>query len=81
MKLQQTDWFVTSKMTKKLYSALYVDDGLFFFDEDSGDITFCYDEMDILNVNLNNINLDNHFDEDDSDTNILISKFIIRIYQ
>ena len=81
MKLQQTDWFVTSKMTKKLYSALYVDDGLFFFDEDSGDITFRYDEMDILNVNLNNINLDNHFDEDDSDTNILISKFIIRIYQ
>ena len=28
--------------------------------------------MGILNINLNNINLDNNFDEDDPDTNILI---------
>ena len=51
---------------------MYADDGLLFFDEDSGDITFCCDEMGILSVNLNNINLDKNFDEDDSDTVILI---------
>ena len=28
--------------------------------------------MDILNIDLNNINLDNNFDEDDPDTIILI---------
>ena len=50
---------------------MYADDGLLFFDEDSGDITFCCDEMGILSVNLNNINLDKNFDEDDSDTVIL----------
>ena len=41
------DWFVTSKMIKKLYTALYAADGLLFFDEDSGDITFFCNEMDI----------------------------------
>ena len=25
------DWFATSKMIKKLYTALYADDGLLFF--------------------------------------------------
>ena len=38
----------------------------------SGDVTFCCNEMGILSVNLNNINLDNNFDEDDFDTIILI---------
>ena len=33
--------------------------------------------MGILSVNLNNINLDNNFDEDDSDTIILI-RFLTR---
>ena len=67
-----SDWFVTSKMIKKLSTALYADDGLLFFDEDSGNVTFCCDEMGILSVNFNNINLDNNFDEDDPDLNILI---------
>ena len=69
------DWFVTSKMIKKLYTALYADDGLLFFDDDSGDVTFCCNEMGIFSVNLNNINLDNNFDEDDLDTIILIRIF------
>ena len=43
-----------------------------FFDEDSRNFTFCCDEMDILSVNLNNIDLDNNFDEDNSDAIILI---------
>ena len=35
-------------------------------------IVDCCDEMDILSVNLNNINLDNNFDEDDPDLIIFI---------
>ena len=66
------DWFVTSKMIKKLYTALYADDGLLFLDENFGDVTFCCNEMGFLSVNDNSINLDNNFDEDDSDTIILI---------
>ena len=31
------DWFVTSKMIKKLYIVLYANAGLLFFDEDPGD--------------------------------------------
>ena len=61
-------WFITSKMINNLYTAQYADDGLLFFDEGSGDVTFCCNEMGILSVNLNNIN----FDEDDTDTLILI---------
>ena len=45
---------------------MYTDDGLLFFDEDSGCVTFCCNEMGIVSVNLNNINLDNSFDENDS---------------
>ena len=69
------DWFVTSKMIKKLYTALYADDDLFFFDEDSVDVTFCCNEICILSVNRNNINLDINFDEDNSDTITLIRLF------
>ena len=37
--------FVTSKTIKKLYTALYADHGSFFFNEDSGNVTFCCNEM------------------------------------
>ena len=66
------DWFVPSKMNQKLYTTLYPGDGLLFFDEDSGDSTFCCNEMGILSVNLNYIDLDNNFLEDDPDTIILV---------
>ena len=61
-----------SKMIKKLYTALYADAVLLFFDEDSGYVTFCCDEMGILSVKFNNINPDKIFDEDDPETIILI---------
>ena len=61
------DWFVTSKMIKKLYTALSANENILYFNQDSGDVTFCCNEMGILSVNLNNINLDNNFDEDDPD--------------
>ena len=59
-------------MIKKLFTAFYADDGLLFFHEDSGDVIFCCNETGILSVNLNKINLDSNFDEDDPDTIILI---------
>ena len=65
-------WFVTSKVNEKLCTALYANNDLLFSDEDSGDVTFCFNEMGILNVNLNNIIFDNNFDEDDPDTIILV---------
>ena len=34
------DWFVTSKMIRKLCTALYADDSLLLFGGDSGDVTF-----------------------------------------
>ena len=51
---------------------LYADENIFYFNEDSGNVVFCRNEMGILNRDLNNINLDNNFDEDDPDTIILI---------
>ena len=59
------DWFVASKVIKKIFTALYEDDGLLFFYEDSDNVTFCCNEMGILSGNLNIIYLENNFDEDD----------------
>ena len=56
-------------MIKILFTALYADENIFYFDEDSGNVVFISNEMDILNINLNNINLDNNnYDKDDPDT-------------
>ena len=68
-----SNWFVTSKMIKKFYTALYADDCLLFFDEDSADVTNCCNEMGVYSVNLHNINLDHNFDEYDLDTIIHIT--------
>ena len=61
-------WFVTSKMIKKFNTALYADENILCFNEDSGNTVFSCNEMGILNIDPNNINLDNNFDEDDPDT-------------
>ena len=66
------DWFVTSKMIKNLYTSLYADENVLYFNEDSGDAVFSCTEMGILSIDLNNINLDDNFDEDDPDNIILI---------
>ena len=65
------DWFVRSKMIKKLFIALYVDDGLLFFDEDFGHVTFRCNEMEMFSLNLN-FYLENNFDGDDPDIIIFI---------
>ena len=61
------DWCVTSEMIKKLFTALYADKNILYFNEGSVDAVFKCSGMDILNIDLNNINIDNNFDEDDSD--------------
>ena len=57
--------FVTSTMIKKLFTALCADEIILYFDEDSGNVEFNCNEMGILDIDLNNINLDNDFEEDD----------------
>ena len=51
---------------------MYADENIIYFNEDSGDAIFDYNEMGIVNINLNNINLDDNFDEEDPNTIILI---------
>ena len=60
------------EMIKKLFTALYADENILYFNEGSDDVIFNCNGMGILNIDLNNINLDNNFDEDDPDTIILI---------
>ena len=63
------DWFVTSKMVKKLHNPLFTDDDILFFKRDSANVTFSSDETDVFSVDLNNINFDDvNFDEDDPET-------------
>ena len=52
------DWFVTNKIIKNLYSALFVDGDVLFFHQNSGNVTFSSNKMGILSVDLNNINID-----------------------
>ena len=44
------DWFVTSKMIKELYTALYADENILYFNDDSGNVVFSCNEMGILNI-------------------------------
>ena len=63
-----SDWFVTSKMIKKLLTALYADDNLLYFNA-----IFSCNEMDIFNLDVNNINLDDtNYKEDSPETIIHI---------
>ena len=66
------NWFVTTKMIKKLFYCFVRKWWFTLFFEDSGDVTFFCNEMGILSVNSNYINLDNNFDEDDPGVNIRI---------
>ena len=60
-------------MIKKLFTALYTDKNILYFNEDSDNAIFNCNGMGILNIDLNSINLDNtYYQEDDPDTIILI---------
>ena len=66
------NWFVTSIMIEKLFSALYTNESILYFNEDSCDALFNYNGMKIVNIDLNDINLYKMFYEDDPDCMILI---------
>ena len=52
-------------MIKKFFTVLYADEDILYFNEDSGDAVFNYNETGIVNIDLNNISPDDNFDEDD----------------
>ena len=63
------DWFVTSKIIKKHFTALYADDIIIYFNKNSGGIIFSCNEMGVLSIDLNNINLDDsNYNEDGPET-------------
>ena len=59
-------------MIKELFAALYADENILYFREDSGVVVFSCNEIGIVSIDLKNINLDKNFDDDDPDTIILI---------
>ena len=74
-----SDWFVTSKMIKKLFTALYADEDTLYFNEDFGNVVFSCNEIGTRNIDLNCINLDdNNLDEDDPDP-LFMSDFCLGI--
>ena len=57
------DWFVTSKMTEKLNSAVFSDDYIVFGHLDSDFVTFFSKDKGLNSITLDSINLDDdHFD-------------------
>ena len=50
-------------MIKKSFTALYADENKLYVNEDSGNAVINCNGIGILNIDLNNINLDNNFDE------------------
>ena len=64
--------FFTSKTIEKLFTVLHAHEITLYFIEDSGGAVFNYNEMGTVNVDLDNINLDNRFDDDDPDTIFLV---------
>ena len=53
-------------MIKVLFTALYTDENIFYFNEDSSNVVFNCNGMGILNIDFNNTNLDDtNYDEDD----------------
>ena len=59
------DWFVTSKMLEKSNHALHANDDILFYNEDFNKVTIIANQKHVLAVDLEKINIDNNFDEDD----------------
>ena len=56
----------------------YANEDILCFNEDSVNFVFSCNEMDILNIDLNNINLDNIYDEGDPEL-LFLSDFWLGI--
>ena len=60
-------------MIKNLFTALYAEENILYFNEDPDNVIFNCNGMGILNMDLNNINLDDtNYEENDPDIIILI---------
>ena len=70
------DWFVTNKMIKKFYNALFPHDDILFSNKDSDNVTFSSDEMGINSVNRKNINLDDGTLYEDDHKNIILVRML-----
>ena len=70
------DWLFTSRMIKSFFTDLHGDENMPYFNEDSGNDVFSYNEIIMVNIDLNNINLDNNFDEDDRDIIIILIRLL-----
>ena len=55
-------------MIEEPSTALYADENILYFDKDTANVVFIYNEMGILDIDFNSINLDNDFDEDNPDS-------------
>ena len=63
-------------MMRILFTAFYTNESVLYFNEDSCNVIFTCNGIDILNIDLNNINLgDTNYDEDNPDTIILVRLF------
>ena len=47
---------------------MYSDENILYFNADSMNVVFSYNETSVLKIDLKSINLDNNFDEDNPDT-------------
>ena len=71
------DCFVTSKMIKKLDDEVFSNGDMVCFNEDSGNVTFCSDEMGISSIGLKNVNLDDAFFDNDDPKTIIHTRRIV----
>ena len=61
-------WFVMSKMLEKLDNSVFTNEEIFYHNVDFNIITFLANDMGFNTTDLININQDDDFDEDDSET-------------
>ena len=69
------NWFVTPKMLEDLGSTVFFNGDIDLGNVDLGILTLLNDGMDFVNVNLNNVCLDDDFNDDDLDTICLVKLF------
>ena len=69
------NWFVTPKMLEDLGSTVFFNSDIDRGNVDLGILTLLNDGMDFVNVNLNNVCLDDDFNDDDLDTICLVKLF------
>ena len=63
-------------MIKKLFTALYADENILCFHEDSGDAVSLCNEKGILSIDFNNINVDDTNHDEDNLENIIHIKVL-----